>query len=110
MLKSRQSKDLLKLIATRNEDRCGHIFKTALGQCFRNLAATGRARFSKEVSIQEVELAWKPAPEYRAEKYIPRGCHKRFPAAPNARRPKTLLQTPGHGLAVLTTSPTASQS
>lgn len=57
MLKSRQSKDFLPLIAMRNGDRCGHIFKIAQGQCFRNLAATGRARFSKEVSIQDVELA-----------------------------------------------------
>lgn len=40
-----------------NEDRCGHIFKIAQGQCFRNLAATDKARFSKEVSIQDGELA-----------------------------------------------------
>lgn len=62
MLKSRQSKDFLKSIAMRNEDRCGHAFKIAQGQCFRNLALSGGARFSKEVSIQDVALAGKTAP------------------------------------------------
>lgn len=57
MLKSCQSKDFLRLIATRNEARCGPIFKIAQSQCFRNLAATGRGRFSKEVSSQGVERA-----------------------------------------------------
>lgn len=71
MLKSGQSKDLLELIVMRNEDRCGHISKIAQGQCFRNLAAPGWDRFSKEVSTQDVEPVWKPVPEYLAEKYIP---------------------------------------
>lgn len=71
MLKSGQSKDLLELIVMRNEDRCGYISKIAQGQCFRNLAAPGWDRFSKEVSTQDVEPVWKPVPEYLAEKYIP---------------------------------------
>lgn len=57
MLKSGQSKDLLELEVMQNEDRCGHISKIAHGQCFRNLAAPGWDRFSKEVSTQDVEPA-----------------------------------------------------
>lgn len=54
-----------------SEDRCDRVFKwpRAAVQCFRNLALAGGARFSK-VTIQDMELTWKPVPYHRANAYL----------------------------------------